>query len=99
MNLNTSFNANFNTQTILKIIIFYILAFGCQFLAERIYLGFWIVYLPLATAANVLFFDELVKVISFDDIPKMEGTNKYLYILALSVLSAGFAIATAIFLK
>jgi hypothetical protein len=81
-----------------KIVVLYALAFCFEFLAG-FQPFFWTIYLPLATAANVLVFDILVQAIDFDEIHKAEGLNKSVYITALTILSAGFAIATAVFLR
>lgn len=85
-------------STYIRILIFYILAFFLDLISAR-FPSFWIVYLPFATAANVLLFDELIHAIDFGEIHKSEGTSKSLYVLALTILSAGFAIATAVFLR
>jgi hypothetical protein len=85
-------------QMYLKIAIFYALAFIFELLSEQNKF-FWIVYLPIATAGNVLLFDLLVKTVDFEEIGQLEGQNKYLYLLVLAILASGFAISTAIFLK
>ena len=59
----------------------------------------WIPYLSFATALSIQFFDLLVDYIDFDRINKLKEENQVIYTVALSILSAGFAIAIAIFLK
>lgn len=59
----------------------------------------WLAYLPISTAACILTFDMLLEIINFEEIESLKEENKVVYILALCVLSAGFAIATSIFLK
>lgn len=87
-----------NYQLISKIAILYVLAFVADYFAKQ-YNFVWIIFLPIATAANTLFFDLLLGMVDFDDIKLLKGSDKGIHLAALTVLSAGFAIATAIFLK
>ena len=89
---------NINIKNITKIVIFYSFGLILEIFARQ-YNFLWSIYLPVATAGNVLLFDELVQFIDFEDIKHLDQNGKNFYILALTVLSAGFAIATAIFLK
>ena len=77
----------------------YVFAFGADLLATYFNSFFWSVYLPLIVGANVLLFDEILQIIDLNEIKQLKDTNKYLYILSLAIISAGFAIAMAIFIK
>jgi hypothetical protein len=83
----------------LQILMLYVFAFGADMLANYVHNFFWSVYLPLIVGANVLLFDEILKIIDLNEIKTLKDTNKYLYILSVSIISAGFAIAMAIFMK
>lgn len=92
------------TSKIKNIVLTYILLFVFGFLAKReifdISLDFlWIIYLPIATYISIVTFDLLTNYIDFEAMDKLKEDHKGQYIIALSILSAGFAIATAIFLK
>ena len=87
------------TQIYIQIVLLYVTSLGLEILAEKVYPFFWNLYLPVVVAANIMLFDELLKVINWKEIKELKDTNKYLYILSLAVLSAGFAIATATFMK
>jgi hypothetical protein len=88
-----------NYKIYLQILFLYVAAYGADVLATYVNPFFWSVYLPVVVAANVLLFDETLKIIDLDEIKTLKDTNKYLYILSICVLSAGFAIAMAIFMK
>jgi hypothetical protein len=88
-----------NYKTYAQILMLYIFAFGADLLATNFNTFFWSIYLPLIVGANVLLFDEILKIIDLNEIKQLKDTNKYLYILSLAVISAGFAIAMAIFMK
>jgi hypothetical protein len=77
----------------------YIAAYGAEVLATKVDPFFWSIYLPVIVAASVLLFDETLKIIDLNEIKTLKDTNKYLYILSISVISAGFAVAMAIFMK
>ena len=77
----------------------YVFAFGAELLAQNFSSFFWSIYLPLIVAANVLLFDEILRIIDLNEINQLKDTNKYLYILSIAVISAGFTIAMAIFMK
>jgi Na+/melibiose symporter-like transporter len=95
--------------TIAQILILYVLSAILAFLANytiRISesvsytLDFlWLAYLPISTAACILTFDMLLEIVDFDEMESLKEENRVVYVLALCVLSAGFAIATSIFLK
>jgi hypothetical protein len=90
----------FDLQNALKIAILYALAFACSLLAKIPFLEiFWSLYIPITAAANFLLFDSLVEVIDFEEMKKLEGQTKALYILALAILAGSFAVASVIFLK
>jgi hypothetical protein len=88
-----------NYKTYAQILMLYIFAFGAELLAQTFSNFFWSIYLPLIVAANVLLFDEILKIIDLNEIKQLKDTSKYLYILSLAVISAGFAVAMAIFMK
>jgi hypothetical protein len=88
-----------NYKTYAQIVLLYIFAFGAELLATNVYSFFWSIYLPLVVSANVLLFDEILQIIDLNEIKELKDTNKYLYILSIAVISAGFAIAMAIFMK
>jgi hypothetical protein len=77
----------------------YVFAFGAELLAQNLNNFFWSIYLPLIVAANVMLFDEILHIIDWSEIKTLKDTNKYLYILSIAVISAGFAVAMAIFMK
>jgi hypothetical protein len=84
--------------------LLYVIAFVLSYFAKRTFLdidfGFlWLIYLPIATAAVVTTFDYIMDTFDFEEIKTLKDNNRYLYSLSLAVLSAGFAIATAIFMK
>ncbi len=74
------------------------MAFVADYFAKQ-YNFVWIIFLPIATVANTLFFDLLLGMVDFDGIKKLKETDKGIQTVALTILSAGFAIGTAIFLK
>ena len=91
-----------------KIFYYYLATFLLGFCAKRnfVWMDFtftfeflWIVYLPFATAATVSTFDFLMDTIDFEDLKDIKDNHKYQYSISLAILSAGFAIASAIFLK
>jgi len=89
---------------ITTLIATYILVFIIGFVAKLQLNGYpldflWIVYLPFATSVSIITFDLINKTIDFDLINQFKEENKAVYTVALAILSAGFAIATAIFLK
>jgi hypothetical protein len=87
-------------QKILISLGLYVIAFGLDYAAINWNLPvLWIIFLPISTAAVVFTFDLIVTHFDFDEIKHLKGSDKYLYIIALSILCAGFAVATAIFLK
>jgi hypothetical protein len=88
-----------NYKIYLQIIFLYIAAYGAEVLATKVDSFFWAIYLPVIIAASVLLFDETLKIIDLNEIKTLKDTNKYLYILSICVLSAGFAVAMAIFMK
>ena len=87
-----------NYQLISRTLILYALAFVADYFAKQ-YNFVWIIFLPIATAANTLFFDLLLGMVDFSVIKTLKDSEKGIYLVALTTLSAGFAIATAIFLK
>jgi hypothetical protein len=92
------------TNKIKNIALTYLALFVFGYLAKRevfdISLDFlWIIYLPIATYISIVTFDLLTNYIDFESMNKLKEDHKGQYIIALSILSAGFAIATAIFLK
>lgn len=88
-----------NPKTYAQILMLYVFAFGAELLSQNISNFFWSIYLPLIVAANVLLFDEILHIIDLNEIKALKDTNKYLYILSVAIISAGFAIAMAIFMK
>jgi hypothetical protein len=88
-----------NYKTYAQIAMLYVFAFGAELLAKSFNNFFWSIYLPLIVAASVLLFDEVLQIIDLNEIKTLKDNNKYLYILSLAVISAGFAIAMAIFMK
>ena len=88
-----------NYKIYVQILILYVFAFGAELLAQNFSNFFWSIYLPLIVAANVLLFDEILQIIDLSEIKQLKDINKYLYILSIAVISAGFAVAMAIFMK
>jgi hypothetical protein len=92
------------TNKIKNIVLTYLALFVFGYLAKReifnISLDFlWIIYLPIATYISIVTFDLLTNYVDFEAMSKLKEDHKGQYVIALSILSAGFAIATAIFLK
>jgi hypothetical protein len=92
------------TNKIKNIALTYLLLFVFGFFAKREFFGIsldflWIIYLPIATYISIITFDLLTNYIDFESMDKLKEDHKGQYIIALSILSAGFAVATAIFLK
>jgi hypothetical protein len=92
------------TNKLKNIILTYLLVFVIGTLANIEINGFsldflWIVYLPIATHISIIMFDLLSDYINFDLLRSFKQENQAIYTISLSILSAGFAIATAIFLK
>jgi hypothetical protein len=87
-----------NLQLISRTLILYILAFAADRLAMQ-YTFFWIIFLPIATAANTLLFDLMLGMVDFSTIKSMGDTDRGIQTVAITILSAGFAVGTAIFLR
>jgi hypothetical protein len=89
-----------NTNLLIKTVVLYALAFLADYVANIYNFKFaWLVFLPIATAANTLFFDLLLGHVDFSSINNLKDSDRGIHTVALTVLSAGFAIATAIFFK
>ena len=98
----TNKTSNFNK--ILRIVILFSLSIFLAYLAKlKVFsLNFeflWSLYLPVQTAGCVFAFDYLVDLVDFEEIKELEGTNRYIYKVALCVMAGLFAIALAIFLR
>lgn len=83
---------------ILQVVVLYASAYIIELLAKE-QSFFWILFLPVATAAVLTTFDLLMGIVDLEEIKLLKDQNKYLYILGVCILSAGFAVATALFLK
>lgn len=61
----------------------------------------WIAFLPLATFVSLSTFDLLLSNVDFtkETLSKLTEEERAVYTLAISILSAGFAVALAIFLR
>jgi hypothetical protein len=61
----------------------------------------WIAFLPLATFVSLTTFDLLLNNVDFtkETLNNLPEQHKSVYTIALAILSAGFAIALAIFLR
>jgi hypothetical protein len=92
------------TNKLKNIALTYLLLFVFGYLAKREVFGvnldfLWIVYLPIATYISIITFDMLTNYIDFETIHDLKQEHKASYTVALAILSAGFAVATAIFMR
>ncbi len=83
---------------IIQVTTLYVAAYLIELLAKE-QSFFWILFLPVATAAVLTTFDLLMGIVDLEEIKILKDQNKYVYIVGVCILSAGFAVATALFLK
>jgi hypothetical protein len=83
---------------IIQSVALYAAAYLIELLAKE-QAFFWILFLPVATAAVIATFDLIMRIVDLDEIATLKDQNKYIYIVGICILSAGFAVATALFLK
>lgn len=85
---------------ILYIVSLLVLTIVTQFLATKYgYTFLWVINLPISTALALTIFDLFCDYIDIKEIKNLEAKDKNLYRVAMAILAAGFAIATAIFLR
>jgi hypothetical protein len=75
-----------------------VLCFGLAHYAKSVP-ELWTIFLPVATATCIRIFDFLLPELDFQNMDKLTPEGKNMHILALAIISAGMAIAVAIFLK